>query len=139
MIIQIIGLPGAGKTELAKGLCAKIKAIHLNADEIRKTVNSDLGFSNDDRIEQSRRLGEMARLLERQGHNVIVDSVCPTNETRDAFGKPDLLIWVDRIEKSRFDDTNTLWQNPIDYVDFIIKDGLTIEQEVGYVMSTYGL
>jgi adenylylsulfate kinase len=82
MIIQIIGLPGSGKTALANGLKEKIPVIHLNADEVRATINSDLGFSNDDRVEQARRLGEMARLLERQGHNIIVDFVCPTEEAR---------------------------------------------------------
>jgi len=139
MIIQIIGLPGSGKTALANGLKEKIPVIHLNADEVRATVNSDLGFSNNDRIEQARRLGEMARLLERQGHNIIVDFVCPTEETRKAFGKPDILIWMDRIKKGRFEDTNNLWQDPINYVDSIIKDGLTVEQEVDYIISKYGL
>jgi predicted kinase len=39
MIIQIIGLPGSGKTELAKALKERINAIHLNADEVdRKSV-----------------------------------------------------------------------------------------------------
>ena len=42
MIIQIIGLPGSGKTELSKALKERINAIHLNADEVRATVNSDL-------------------------------------------------------------------------------------------------
>ena len=45
MIIQIMGLPGSGKTELAKALKERINAIHLNADEVRATINSDLGFT----------------------------------------------------------------------------------------------
>ena len=74
MIIQIIGLPGSGKTELAKALKERINAIHLNADEVRATVNSDLGFSPEDRIEQARRMGDMARLIAKQGvAPVIVD------------------------------------------------------------------
>ena len=56
MIIQIIGLPGSGKTELAKALKERINAIHLNADEVRATVNSDLSFTLEDRIEQARRM-----------------------------------------------------------------------------------
>ena len=67
MIIQIIGLPGSGKTELAKALKERINAIHLNADEVRATVNSDLGFTVEDRIEQARRMGAMARLIANQG------------------------------------------------------------------------
>ena len=50
MIIQIIGLPGSGKTTLAETLKERTNAIHLNADEIRSTVNSDLGFTAEDRI-----------------------------------------------------------------------------------------
>ena len=85
MIIQIIGLPGSGKTELAKTLKERINAIHLNADEVRATVNADLGFTPEDRLEQARRMGEMARLIAKQGvAPVIVDFVCPTDLTRAA-------------------------------------------------------
>jgi adenylate kinase family enzyme len=135
MIIQIIGLPGAGKTVLATGLKERIGAIHLNADEIRATVNSDLNFSIKDRVEQSRRLGEMARIISNQGFNVVVDLVCPTFETRMAFGEPDILVWVDRIKESRYKDTNVLWQDPICFKGIHIVNGLTVEEEIQYVME----
>ena len=139
MIIQIIGLPGSGKTALAVALKERINAIHLNADEVRSTVNSDLGFSNEDRIEQARRLGEMARLIAKQKvAPVIVDFICPTEETRSAFGKPDILIWVDRIDKGRFEDTNRLWVDPSRF-DIRILDGYTIEQEVNTVIQAGSL
>lgn len=116
MIIQIIGLPGSGKTELAKALKDRINAIHLNADEVRATVNSDLGFSSEDRIEQSRRMGEMARLISKQGvAPVIVDFVCPTELTRSAFGKPDILIYMNTIKEGRFEDTNKIFEAPTNY------------------------
>lgn len=135
MIIQIIGLPGAGKTALAKSIKEHIEAIHLNADEVRSTINSDLGFSIKDRIEQSRRMGEMARLLSNQNYNVIVDFVCPTNDTRKAFGKPDVLIWVDRITLSRYKDTNILWESPQNF-DILVSSGMTIEEEVQLVLRS---
>lgn len=134
MIIQIIGLPGSGKTTLAKALLQKVDAIHLNADEVRATVNSDLGFGIEDRVENARRLGAMAELLSSQGRIVIVDFVCPTVETRAAFGYSDFLIWVDRIDKGRFEDTNSIWQNPA-VCDLRIKDGLTIDEEVALVIK----
>jgi adenylylsulfate kinase len=112
LIIQIIGLPGSGKTTLAKDLSDRINAIHLNADDVRTDLSSDLGFSDKDRVEQARRLGAMARLLSKQGYVVVVDFVCPTTQTRKAFGNADYLIWMNTISESRFADTNIIWENP---------------------------
>jgi len=133
MIIQIIGLPTAGKTVLAEALSEWLGAIHLNADAVRNHVNADLGFSHTDRIEQARRLGGMARLFQEQEFTVVVDFVCPTVDTREAFGKPDFLIWVDRIGSSPYPDTNTMWETPD--ADLVIKDGLTVEQELQMVLE----
>ncbi len=134
-----MGLPGSGKTELAKALKERINAIHLNADEVRATVNSDLGFSPDDRIEQARRMGEMARLISKQGvAPVIVDFVCPTDLTRAAFGKPDILVWVDRIKQGRFEDTNKMWEDPKKF-DARIPADYTVEQEADYIIEKFGL
>lgn len=115
MIIQIIGLPGSGKTTLATALANRINAVHLNADYVRATINSDLGFSPKDRVEHARRLGEIAKMLSSQGLDVIVDFVCPTAETRVAFGKPSILIWMDTITQGRFEDTNKLWEEPTEF------------------------
>jgi hypothetical protein len=136
MIIQIIGLPGAGKTALAAALADRINAIHFNADEVRADLNSDLGFSSEARVEQARRMGALARLTSKQGYITVVDFICPTEQTRTAFGKPDILIWVNRIEAGRYEDTNKLWENPAN-VDLVILDGLTVEQEVDDVRTKY--
>ena len=72
-IIHIMGLPGTGKTTLAKALSERINAIHINADEVRADLNSDLGFSPEDRVEQARRMGALCRLLDAQGHIVVCD------------------------------------------------------------------
>ena len=112
MIIQIIGLPGSGKTTLATELASRINAVHLNADYVRSTINSDLGFSPEDRIEHSRRMGEMAKMLSNQNLDVVVDFICPTQATREAFGEADIVIWMDTIQEGRFEDTNKLWETP---------------------------
>jgi len=137
MIIQIIGLPGAGKTALASELAARINAIHFNADNVRADLNKDLGFSAEDRVEQARRMGALARLTSNQGFITISDFICPTNQTRESFGKPDILIWVDRIKESRFPNTDAIWEQPKS--DLRIEDGLTIEEEVQLVINTFGL
>ena len=104
MIIQILGLPGSGKTTLANAIKERINAIHLNADKVRADLSSDLGFSEGDRLEQARRLGAVARLLSEQGHPVVVDFVCPTEATRAAFGPANIVVWMDTISESRFAD-----------------------------------
>jgi adenylylsulfate kinase-like enzyme len=122
MIIQIIGLPGSGKTELAKALKERINAIHLNADEVRATVNSDLGFTHEDRIEQARRMGEIARLIAKQNvAPVVVDFICPTELTRASFGKPNILVYMNTIDEGRFEDTNKMFEEP-DSFDIMFLD-----------------
>jgi adenylylsulfate kinase len=139
MIIQIIGLPGSGKTTLATALKERINAIHLNADYVRATINSDLGFTIEDRIEHARRLGETARMLEGQGHTVIVDFICPTELTRAAFGKPNILIWMDTISEGRFEDTNKIWEDPqATYISFIDHQ-LSPEEKASVVIKTFKL
>jgi adenylylsulfate kinase len=140
MIIQIIGLPGSGKTELAKALKERINAIHLNADEVRDTVNSDLGFTAEDRVEQARRMGEMARLIAKQGvAPVVVDFICPTELTRKAFGKPDILIWMDTISEGRFEDTNKMWEDPQSVYLSFIDHQLNPEEKASVVIDTFKL
>lgn len=136
MIVTIIGLPGSGKTTLAKALLERIDAIHLNADDIRAELSADLGFKPEDRIEQARRMGALARYLSAQGRNVVVDFVNPTADTREAYGKTDFLVWLDRIKTSRYVDTNALWEDPTDFslmlTDFTVEDAVeTILWETG--------
>jgi hypothetical protein len=138
MIIQIIGQAGAGKTTLAAELSDRINGIHINADNVRGDLNKDLGFTPEDRIENARRLGALARLLSAQGQIVVIDFICPTNETRVAFGNPDHLIWVNRIKEGRFEDTNKMWQDPVDF-DIQILEGMTVKEEVNLVIEKCGL
>lgn len=131
--ILICGLPGAGKTTLARVLVPKLNAVHFNADEIRQNINKELGFSNEDRIEQARRMGWLCTQVVAAGHFAVSDFVCPTEETRNAFG-PGFVIWINRINQSRFADTNRIFTPPLNH-DIEIKAGLTPEQEVELVLS----
>jgi adenylylsulfate kinase-like enzyme len=139
MIIQIIGLPGSGKTTLATALKERINAIHLNADYVRATINSDLGFTIEDRIEHSRRLGEIARMLEGQGHTVIVDFICPTEITRAAFGKPDVLVFMDTLTEGRFEDTNKMFERPDNADVSFISHNLDAEAKASHIIDKFSL
>lgn len=109
--ILIMGLPGAGKTMLARTLKDKLKAVHWNADDVRAHINKDLGFTKDDRIEQARRMGWLCDKVVEAGHYAIADFICPLPETRAAFG-PAITVWVDTIREGRFEDTNKMFLPP---------------------------
>jgi adenylylsulfate kinase len=121
MIIQVIGLPGAGKSTFAKELADRINGIHLNADEVRAELNKDLGFTPEDRIEQARRMGALSRLLAKQGYHVVADFINPTQETREAFGNPDKVVWMNRKPVRDFPDTTAMWQTPKN-IDLMFDD-----------------
>ena len=109
-IILIMGLPGAGKTTLANELAKLIESKRLNADEIRRAAN-DWDFSEEGRIRQSKRMSDAALKLKNEGNNVIADFICPTPEARKLF-PADYIIWVDTIQKGRFEDTNQMFVKP---------------------------
>ena len=109
-IILVMGLPGSGKTTLANELAKLIKTKRLNADEIRKPAN-DWDFSEEGRTRQSKRMSEVAIKLKNEGNNVIADFICPTPEARKLF-PADYIVWVDTIQKGRFEDTNQMFVKP---------------------------
>ena len=105
-----MGLPGAGKTTLANELAPLLNAKRLNADEVRKAAN-DWDFSEEGRARQAKRMADEALKLKSEGNNVIADFICPTPEARELF-PADYIVWVDTIEKGRFEDTNQMFVKP---------------------------
>jgi adenylylsulfate kinase len=88
----------------------------LDGDNIRAGINNNLGFTNEDRIENIRRIAEVAKLLINSGVICICAFVSPTEETRnivrDIVGKDDFLeIFVSTpIEVCERRDTKGLYQ-----------------------------
>jgi cytidyltransferase-like protein len=109
--VLIMGLPGAGKTTLAGAMAPLLNAVVFNADAVRANLSRDLTFSHQHRVEHARRMGWMCDRVVEAGGTVIADFVCPTPETRAAFGEA-FTIWVDRIEAGRFEDTNRMFVPP---------------------------
>jgi len=135
--ILVMGLPGSGKTYLAQYILehlqdaykvnefsltpftkSKIRVGWLNADDVRKKYN-DWDFSHEGRIRQSLRMRELADSMTDYDY-VICDFVAPLVEMRNNF-KADWTIWVDTIDKGRFEDTNKAFIPP-DVYDFRITE-----------------
>ncbi len=94
MIIWITGKSGAGKTTLAKELCLKMQAVNLDGDEMRASISTDLGFSDQDRITNNLRIARLAKVMENQGFDVVISTICPDIE--------DLREQVKSITKCKF-------------------------------------
>ncbi|PZP45554.1 MAG: adenylyl-sulfate kinase [Pseudopedobacter saltans] len=87
-VIWFTGLSGAGKTTLANGLYKRLRKLQvssviLDGDILRKNVNTDLGFSLQDRRENIRRTAEIAKMLAEQNIYVLVGLITPKEEFRE--------------------------------------------------------
>jgi adenylylsulfate kinase len=99
-VFWLFGRSGAGKTTLAQRLREglldrKIPVVYLDGDEMRSTLCSDLGFKSEARLENHRRIAEIARLLAKQELNVVVSTMAPEHQQRDLVSQilGDKLVW----------------------------------------------
>jgi adenylylsulfate kinase len=86
-VLWLFGLPSAGKTTLARALADGLRTMGrtvciLDGDEMRSGVNADLGFSDEDRLENLRRAAHIAKLLAGQGQTIIAAFVTPKEANR---------------------------------------------------------
>jgi len=87
-VIWFTGLSGSGKSTVANALESRLNAMGrhtmlLDGDNIRHGLNRDLGFTEADRIENVRRIGEVSRLMTDAGLIVITAFISPFRAERD--------------------------------------------------------
>lgn len=112
MKILIFGLPGSGKSTLAKPLAELLGGIHINADVVR-TSYDDWDFSPEGRMRQAQRMKHLSDGVVMAGKIAVADFVCPTNVARIEFNA-DYTVWMDTIKEGRYEDTNAMFEKPVD-------------------------
>ena len=88
IVVWMCGLSGSGKSTIAN---AAERVLHqqgrfttiLDGDNLRTGLNSDLGFSDQDRLENIRRFSEVAKIFVSQGIITFVSAITPRGELRD--------------------------------------------------------
>lgn len=107
LLIQLFGMSGAGKSTLAlevqRELINKnLKVEIIDGDEYRKVICKDLAFTQDDRIENIRRLGFIGNILARNGVIAILAAISPYEAAREEL-------------KNKYQNVYTIWLDcPID-------------------------
>lgn len=164
--VWLTGLSGAGKTTLAQQLEEMllrrgVGAVSLDGDDLRTGLNADLGFSAADRVENMRRVGEVARLFALAGHLVLVSLISPYRSDRDmvrarheASGLPFVLVHVStslevcerrdpkgyyararRGEIERFTGVSDPYEEPTAADVVVDTEGRTPQESTGEVMA----
>jgi len=92
VIIWFTGLSGAGKSTVAHALedrlhKNKIRTFVLDGDNVRRDLCKDLGFSDDDRTENIRRIGEVSKLMMEAGVIVLTAFISPFIKDRQIVRK----------------------------------------------------
>jgi adenylylsulfate kinase len=88
IVVWLCGLSGSGKSTIAN---AVERVLHqqgrfttiLDGDNIRAGVNSNLNFTDQDRLENIRRIAEIAKIFVSQGVITLVSAITPRGELRD--------------------------------------------------------
>ena len=87
-VLWFCGLSGSGKSTIASALEQVLHdkgrfCVRLDGDNLRTGLNSNLGFTDDDRLENIRRTAELAKILASNGVIVLCSLITPRGELRD--------------------------------------------------------
>ena len=160
-VVWFTGLPGSGKSTVARGVEEWLVsrghlAYVLDGDNVRHGLNSDLGFGPEDRHENLRRIGEVAALFADSGVIVLTAFISPYRSDRELARElvgPERFVevWLDvstelcekrdpkglyRAAKageiSDFTGISAPYEAP-ERPDVTLSEALTVEQSVGEV------
>ncbi len=104
MLLLLSGLPGSGKTTLAKAYAARYGVAHLNSDLLRRELGLMGRYRPEDKEKVYRLLLERTRQLLQEGKNVVVDSTFYKTTIREPFQQVAAackakLFWVELLAK----------------------------------------
>jgi len=158
-VIWLIGLSGSGKSTIAEHLEAKLYdkgflTQVLDGDNIRSGLNNNLGFSDVDRLENIRRISEVAKLFTNCGIVTLASFITPTEAIRqmakDIIGEDKYIeVYVstsleaceDRDVKGLYDKArqgiiknftgiDSVFETPQNPAIIIPTEGFTVEESV---------
>lgn len=163
-VIWMCGLSGSGKSTLAIALEKQLHAAGrhvyvLDGDNIRAGLNAGLGFTDEDRLENIRRIAEVSKLFQDAGMVVINSFITPSEKTRkvarDIIGKENLIeVYVEasfeeckrrdvkglyaKVEKGgvkNFTGKDSGFEEPV-YSDLVIKtESQTVDESLSELLE----
>ncbi|HEY0425240.1 MAG TPA: adenylyl-sulfate kinase [Rhodopila sp.] len=133
-VLWFTGLSGAGKSTIANQVEKRLHALGrhtmiLDGDNVRHGLNRDLGFSEADRVENIRRIAEVARLFVEAGLIVIVSFISPYRAER--------MLARDRVEEGEF--LEIFVDTPIEECRRRDPKGLYLKADSGQIRNFTGV
>lgn len=163
-ILWFTGLSGSGKSTLAHAVEERLhqqncRTFVLDGDNVRHGLCGDLGFSDEDRVENIRRVGEVAKLFTEAGIITLTAFISPFIEDRERvrnlvmhgdfieiFCKASLEVCEGRdvkglYKKARsgeipaFTGISSPYEEPVNPEIIVDTDALTLEQSADHVLG----
>ena len=162
-VVWFTGLSGSGKSTICNSLeellnTKKINTFTLDGDSVRNGLNKDLGFSDEDRSENIRRVAEVSKILMNAGNVVLASFITPFQKDRklakktigeknyiEVFVNTSLETCVDRDPKGLYAKSksgviknmtgiDSKYETPTSF-DIEIKESSTIEESVRMIFE----
>jgi hypothetical protein len=112
MRVVVFGLPGSGRSTLARELGLALSAVVLDEEKLFETLNYDLDRSPEGYAESARRIGWVASTILDNGFNCVCDMRLSTELSRNNFRIPSgnvYAIWMDTIDSTTDEGASGMW------------------------------